>query len=129
MHFILREVGFMDWPIASPGWDVQETWVSTVNLFGWGVLIWAGIVATLALVLLPIVSRTVRRRHFWCSRAQGEVEVEFEEQGIFGFRRAVAVRSCSLFDPPTQVQCRRSCLHRDVRVRLPMTLPRSWRST
>lgn len=76
---------------------------------------------------VTIVGPAVRRRHFWCTRAQGEVEVEFEERGLIGFRRPVAVRSCSVFDPPTQVDCRRSCLAVGVRVRLPMTLPRPWR--
>jgi heme exporter protein D len=117
----------MDWPMASPGWDVQEAWVENMNMFGWGLLIWAAVAATLAVLLLPIVNQAVRRRRFWCVQAEGEVEVEFEERGIIGFRRAVAVRSCSVFDPPTQVHCRRSCLDGDVRVRLPMTLPRPWR--
>jgi heme exporter protein D len=117
----------MDWPIASPVWDAQEAWVDSASMFGWGLLIWAGVVATFAVLLLPIISRTIRRRRFWCDRAQGEAEVEFEEHGFIGFRRAVAVRSCSVFDPPTHVRCRRSCLDRDVRVRLPMTLPRPWR--
>jgi len=115
------------WPIASPAWDIEEAWMETASIFGWGLLVWAGVVATLAIVLLPVIGRTVRTRRFWCDRAEGEVEVEFEERGVFGFRRAVAVRGCSVFDPPTQVSCRRSCLERDVRVRLPMTLPRPWR--
>src|ERR1700675_5073732 len=51
----------------------------------------------LAVRVLPTITRIVRRRRFWCDRAQGEVEVEFEEQGLIGFRRAVAVRSCSVF--------------------------------
>jgi len=98
-----------------------------MNAFGWGFLIWAGVVAVFAVLLLPLVTKVVRRRHFWCERAQGEVEVEFEERGIFGFRRAVAVRTCSVFDPPSEVHCRRSCLDHSARVRLPMTLPRPWR--
>jgi hypothetical protein len=117
----------MDWPIASPGWDFQGAWMDSAVAVGWGVLIWAGVVAIVALLLLPIATRPVRRRRFWCDRAEGEVEVEFEEHGFFGFRRAVAVRSCSVFDPPTDVSCRRFCLDRNVRVRLPMTLPRPWR--
>jgi hypothetical protein len=117
----------MDWPMAAPGWDVQEAWVQSANTFGWGVLIWAGVAATLAVLLLPIATRAVRRRRFWCAWVQGEVEVEFEEHGLIGFRRAVAVRSCSVFDPPTHVGCRRSCLDQAVRVRLPMTSPRPWR--
>ena len=117
----------MDWPIASPGWDVEVAWVDRVNTLGWGLLIWAGVAAILAVLLLPVVTQAVRRRRFWCARAEGEVEVEFEEQGMIGFRRAVAVRSCSVLDPPTDVSCRRSCLDQDVRVQLPMTLPRPWR--
>ena len=118
----------MDWPIASPGWDVEVAWVDRASTLGWGLLIWAGVAATLAVLLLPIATQAVRRRRFWCARGEGEVEVEFEEQGIIGFRRAVAVRSCSVFDPPTHVHCRRACLDRDVRVRLPVTLPslRRW---
>jgi heme exporter protein D len=117
----------MDWPIASPGWDVQVAWVDRASMLGWGVLIWAGVAATLAVLLLPIASRAVRRRRFWCARAQREVEVEFEEHGLIGFRRAVAVRSCSVFDPPMHVHCRRSCLDQDARARLAMTLARPWR--
>lgn len=117
----------MDWPIASPTWDIQEAWMDSATTVGWGVLIWAGVVAILAVLLLPIATQAVRRRRFWCDQAQGEVEVEFEERGLLGFRRAVAVRSCSVFEPPTEVSCRRSCLDRAVRARLPMTLPRPWR--
>lgn len=119
----------MDWPIAAPGGDVQTVWVDGLSMVGWGVLIWAGVgfAATLALLLLPIICRAVRRRRIWCDQAEGEVEVEFEEEGIWDCRRAVAVRSCSMFDPPTQVRCRRSCLDRDVRVQLPMSLSRPWR--
>jgi hypothetical protein len=98
-----------------------------MNMFGWGFLIWAGAVAIFAVLLLPIATQAVRGRRFWCARVRREVEVEFEEHGLIGFRRAVAVRSCSVFDPPTQVGCRRSCLDQDVRGLLPMTLPRSWR--
>ena len=93
----------------------------------WGLFVWAAGAAIFALLLFPMMGRVVRRRHFWCRRAQGEVEVEFEERGLAGFRRAVAVRSCSLFDPPTDVRCGRSCLTQEVRLRLPMTLPRPWR--
>jgi hypothetical protein len=117
----------VDWPMAAPGWDLQEVWVESANAFGWGVLIWAGAVATLAVLLLPMATAVVRRRRFWCARAQREVEVEFEERGLIGVRRAVAVLSCSVFDPPAQVRCRRSCLDRDVRLRLPMALARPWR--
>ena len=117
----------MDWPIASPGWDVQVAWVERASMLGWGLLIWAGVAATLVVLVLPIALDVVRRRRFWCLRAQREVEVEFEEHGLIGFRRAVAVRSCSVFDPPTEVGCQRSCLDRDARALTPMTLARPWR--
>ena len=117
----------MDWPIASPGWVVQVVWADRASMLGWGLLIWAGVGATLAVLLLPIATEAVRRRRFWCARVQREVEVEFEEHGLIGFRRAMAVRSCSVFDPPTEVGCRRSCLDRDARALTPMTLARPWR--
>ena len=117
----------MDWPIASPAWDVQVAWVDRASMLGWGLLIWVAVAATLAVLLLPIAVEAVRRRRFWCPQARREVEVEFEEHGLIGFRRAVAVRSCSVFNPPTQVGCRRSCLDRDARALTPTTLARLWR--
>jgi len=50
------------------------------------------------------------RRYFWCPIHQREVEVEFEERGLPGFRMALGVRSCSVFEPPTAVDCERRCL-------------------
>ncbi|HEV8310281.1 MAG TPA: universal stress protein [Methylomirabilota bacterium] len=52
--------------------------------------------------------RVVRRR-FWCASRRRDVEVEFVERGLPGFAVAVAVRSCSAFDPPTAIDCRRQC--------------------
>jgi heme exporter protein D len=52
----------VDWPIASPGWDVQEVLVDSATMGRWGVLIWAEVAATLALMLLPIPTQAVRRR-------------------------------------------------------------------
>jgi hypothetical protein len=120
-------VRLVDWPIASPGWDVEVALVDRAGTLGWGLLIWAGVAAILAVLLVPIVTKAVRRRHFWCVRAQRDVEVEFEERGLVGFRRAVAVRSCSVFDPPTQVRCQRSCLDQDARALVPVTELRQWR--
>lgn len=47
---------------------------------------------------------------FWCREKGREVEVEFEMEGFPGFRTAVDVRSCSVFEPPTAVDCERRCL-------------------
>ena len=117
----------MDWPMSAPGLDVQGAWVEGAGMVGWGVLIWAGVAALIAVLLLPIATRAVGRRRFWCAQAERDVEVEFEERGLFGFRRPAAVRSCSLFDPPAHVRCRRACLDQDARVRVPMALLRPWR--
>jgi hypothetical protein len=51
------------------------------------------------------------------------VEVEFEEYRLAGRQGAVAVRSCSAFDPPSEVRCSRSCLKPELRVALPESLP------
>ena len=65
----------------------------------------------------------VVRRYFWCALHQREVEVELEEQGIPGFRTAVAVRSCSVFEPPTAIDCERRCLDPTFRVRWASPVP------
>lgn len=56
---------------------------------------------------LPGVSR---RHRFWCIAMRREVEVRLEESGVPGLRLATAVRSCTAFDPPTAITCRRRCL-------------------
>lgn len=50
------------------------------------------------------------RRRFWCDWCARDVEAEFEEEGLPGFRRSVAVRSCTAFDPPAAIECPRRCL-------------------
>ena len=119
----------MDWPLSPTGGDLQEAWGQASSVFGWAVLLWVAFAVVLAVALVPIATRAVRHRRFWCGRSRREVEVEFEERWLLGFRRAVAVLSCSVFDPPTAVGCRRGCLDRDLRVRVPTTLPRPWRRT
>lgn len=52
------------------------------------------------------LSRRIKRRTFWCPAAEREVTVEFVEIGIPGFRRAVAVRSCSAYEDSSVVTCR-----------------------
>jgi CelD/BcsL family acetyltransferase involved in cellulose biosynthesis len=72
--------------------------------------------------MMPSAERVVRR-HFWCSEAEREVEVCIEERGFPGFRRPVAVRSCSAFATPGDVRCRRSCLDVHARRRVPAARP------
>ena len=103
----------MDWPSGwSDGAVAAATWTQAItDALGWGML-------AALLFLAPLVvlfCRVIRRRRFWCAHNRREVEVEFVERGLPGFRHAVSVRSCSVFDPPTAVECRRGCLDADVR--------------
>jgi hypothetical protein len=110
----------MNWPLGWSSAEVREAWAqSFTDVLGWAIL-------AALLFLFPILvlySRGRRRRRFWCALTQREVEVRFEEHGIPGFRRAVAVRSCSVFDPPTAVSCHRRCLDADFRRQWPSALP------
>lgn len=80
--------------------------LSVTNALGWAMLVAFAVLLPLALLLSP----TTRRRRFWCAQSRRDVEVEFEIGGVPGFRRPVAVRSCSVFDPRSVVRCRRLCL-------------------
>jgi hypothetical protein len=63
------------------------------------------------LFLLPLaIPRLIvrSRRQFWCATAEERVEVA--ERGLPGFRRAIAVLSCSCFDLPSAIGCQRRCL-------------------
>ncbi len=104
----------MDWPTEPSGLDVQEAWVqSAANALAWGIFGWGVVVAIV--VSLAALAVRARRRRFWCHETQREVEVEFEERGFPGFRRPTAVLSCSVFEPPTAVRCRGSCLGYETR--------------
>ena len=77
------------------------------------------------LLLLPLaIPRLVvrRRRHFWCATGREGVDVEFEEQGLPGFR-TIAVLSCSRFEPPSAIACQRRCLDAAFRRQWPPALP------
>ncbi len=110
----------MDWALGWTGAEFREAWIrSFPDVLGWGLL-----VALLFLVLLIVLfSRGTRRRRFWCIESRREVEVEFEERGFPGFRRPVAVKSCSIFEPPAVIGCRRRCLDAEFRRRWPPALP------
>jgi hypothetical protein len=64
-----------------------------------------------------------RRRRFWCSLREQDVEVEFETKGILGLRRAVGVKCCSVFEEPAKVECGRHCLEARFRRQWPYALP------
>jgi hypothetical protein len=78
------------------------------------------VAALLLLSLALLVTQSKRRRSFRCGESGLDVEVEFDERGLPGMRRAVGVLSCSTFEPPDAVRCKRRCLNEDVR--------RLWRS-
>ena len=116
----------MNWT-TGPGGTVTEAWGPWLQGVREGlsstILIWGTLTAVL-LFLIPLIAfKVVRRRAFWCAQAQREVDVNLEERGLPGLRRRVAVLSCSVFESPEQVQCRRSCLDSEIRVKLPMTPP------
>ncbi len=98
----------MDWFAAAPWDDPGALLVEAVaTLFAWGSMVVAVLFLVLSVTAIVVV---YRRRRFWCVPAGRTAEVEFEEVGLPGRRRAVAVHSCSLFSPPTHVTCDRSCL-------------------
>lgn len=110
----------MDWFAAAPPWDGPEALLvdALATLFAWA----SGFVAVLFLVLsVTAVMIVYRRRRRWCVQAGRIADVEFEEVGWPGRRRAVAVHSCSLFSPPTHVTCDRRCLTEENSVQLPLT--------
>lgn len=113
----------MEWPMLWTEWEAGDVWVqNAADGVWWVLLIWAAIGMAVLLLTQLVVGPALKRRRFVCRQAGREVEVEFEERGLAGLRRAVAVRSCSVFDPPSAVRCRRFCLSPDARVRLPLSL-------
>ncbi len=101
----------MELSLGPEGWDPQaRAWVEAMSeAYGWVLLAWAGGFVVL-LLLLTLLFVPEARRRFWCVAAQRAVEVVFEEYGLPGRRRPVAVRNCSAFDPPTAVRCQCACL-------------------
>ncbi|HXJ84671.1 MAG TPA: hypothetical protein VMS64_39020 [Candidatus Methylomirabilis sp.] len=119
----------MDWPVMW-GNEIEGAWKlwlqGIADVLGSG-LLYSGIVIVVALCLGSMfVIRTIRRRSFWCAEAQREVEVEFEGRGWPGFGLSLAVRGCSVFDPPSCVQCRRRCLDSGFRRQWEPALPVHW---
>jgi len=120
----------MDWPpmeaAAAVNMDLAwTTWFQSVaDVAAWTFPLWIGRGALVVLVPLAL-AHTVRRHTFWCRDAGRDVEVEFEERGLPGFRRALAVRTCSRFDPACAVDCRRRCLDPDFRSKWEPALART----
>ena len=114
----------MDLSLGPEGWDPQaRAWVETMSeAYGWVFVAWAGALVAL-LLLLTLLSVPEARWRFWCVGARRTVEVVFEEFGLSGRRYIVAVRSCSAFDPPTDVRCHCACLSGAGRVPLATAPP------
>ncbi len=109
----------MDWLAAAPGNDPGALLVETIaTLFAWDSVVVGGLFLVLLVTAVMVV---YRRRRFWCVPAGRIAEVEFEEVGLPGRRRAVAVHSCSLFSPPTHVTCDQWCLTAEISARRPLT--------
>ena len=114
----------MDLAMGLDGWSVQEPGVrSAADTFAWAVLTAGMGIIMVALLMLLLVTRVVRRRRFWCAPAGRDVEVELEEHGLLGFRRRTAVLRCSAFECPGEISCRRGCLRWEGQVRFPMNPP------
>jgi hypothetical protein len=77
--------------------------------YGWVFLAWA-VGAGALLLLMALLFVPAARRRFWCVGARRAVDVVFEEDGLPGRQRPVAVLSCSAFDPSTDVRCKCLCL-------------------
>lgn len=94
-----------DWPEQVPVVEVIVQAVVTAQIAAFILL------SLLLLFSAPFLWGTVRRRRsFRCPLVRHEVEVEFEERLLLGFRRSVGVRSCSVFEPPTAIECQRRCV-------------------
>ncbi len=108
----------MDWLVAAPGNDPEALLVEAIaTLFAWASVVVGGLFLVLLVTAVMVV---YRRRRFWCVPAGRIAEVEFEEVGWPGRRRAVAVHSCSLFSPPTHVTCDQWCLAAEISARRPL---------
>ncbi len=113
----------MDFIEVWPHESVSAAWAAWTQGMA-DALGWALLISLLFLVpLVVLFSGAVRRHRFWCALRGRQVEVVLEERGLPGFRHAVGVRSCSVFDPPTAVTCRRRCLDADCRRQWEPALP------
>lgn len=114
----------MDFLMTPEGWDGGEVAVvqSVADAMGWASLAWAAGFVLLALLLTIFATSVVRRRAFWCPGVAREVEVDFEDRGVLGFRRR-GVLTCSAFEHPDEVTCERQCVHAEGRLSLPFDPP------
>jgi hypothetical protein len=109
----------MGWPLEL--WDELNTWdgradaavvESAVDILPWALIAAFGV----SLAVVTLFWRVRRVRWFWCPLVRREVEVEFEHRGPLGLRRSCVMR-CSVFDPSSDVTCRRRCVNAGFRNR------------
>lgn len=100
----------MDFLMTPEGWDGGEVALvqTMADAMGWASFISAVGFVLVALVLTVFATRVLRRRVFWCPGVGREAEVEFEDLGVAGFR-ARNVLTCSVFENPREITCRRAC--------------------
>src|SRR5262245_57036235 len=120
----------MDVLMMPEGWDAQEVVVvqTAADVMGWLSLAWVVGFVLVALALTVFATRVVRRRAFWCPGAGREVEVEFEDRGVLGFRRH-EVLSCSAFEHPREITCGRACRNAEGHMHVPFNPPHRIRLT
>ena len=114
----------MDFLMMPEGWSGEETAMiqTAADAMGWAAFIWAAAFVLVALILTLLATCVVRRRAFWCPGVGREVEVEFEDRGLLGFRRH-DVLTCSAFEHPHELTCGRDCLREEGRVGMPFDPP------
>ena len=100
----------------------------TALVQGYATIFVIGQIVALALIALLLVvgewtalfGRARHRRAFHCSHAGREVDVEFADLRLFGWRRPTHVVCCSAFDPASAITCRRACLASAFRQKRPV---------
>ena len=103
--------------------------VTLVQTYGTIFIVGQLVVLLLVGFLLMVGERTAlfgrarHRRAFHCAHAGREVEVEFADRRLFGWRRPTRVMRCSAFDTPTTIECRGACLDSTFRRQWPFALP------
>ena len=114
----------MDFVMTPGGWTGEETEVirSVAEAMGWASLAWAVAFVLLALGLTLLATQVLRRRAFWCPGVGREVEVEFQDRGLLGFR-ARSVLSCSAFEDTREITCDRACVTEEGRVQFAFDPP------
>lgn len=73
-----------------------------------------GILSVLAILLLvplfELAGTSLRSATFWCPFSKRKVTASFAEKGALGIGTRIDVCSCTAFEDPDVVTCRKGCL-------------------